>query len=64
VRPEGTRRLYAVEATPFQELDAWLGHFRGFWDQRLDSLATELARGKRERRLAAADSTTPKGATP
>jgi len=64
VRPEGTRRLYAVEATPFQELDAWLDHFRAFWNQRLDSLATELARGKRERRLAAADPATSKGATP
>ena len=61
VRPEGTRRLYAVEAAPFHELDEWLEHFRGFWNQRLDSLATELARGKRDRRLAAADSETPKG---
>jgi DNA-binding transcriptional ArsR family regulator len=50
VRPEGTRRLYAVQADPFRELDDWLKHFRGFWGQRLDSLATELARGKRERR--------------
>ncbi|HEU5205349.1 MAG TPA: metalloregulator ArsR/SmtB family transcription factor [Candidatus Limnocylindrales bacterium] len=64
VTPQGTRRLYAVEATPFQELDEWLDHFRGFWNQRLDSLATELARGKRERRLAAADSKTSKGAAP
>ena len=64
VRPEGTRRLYAVEAAPFQELDEWLDHFRGFWNQRLDSLATELARGKRDRRLAAADSDTPKGDAP
>jgi DNA-binding transcriptional ArsR family regulator len=55
VRPEGTRRLYAVDAAPMRELDDWLDHFRRFWDQRLDSLATELARGKRERRLAAAD---------
>jgi DNA-binding transcriptional ArsR family regulator len=54
VRPQGTRRLYAVDAGPFRELDDWLDHFRRFWDQRLDSLATELARGKRERRLAAA----------
>ena len=53
VRPEGARRLYAVDAPPFRELDEWLDHFRGFWEQRLDSLATELARGKRERRLAA-----------
>ena len=53
VRPVGTRRLYAVDTAPFQELDAWLDHFRRFWEQRLDSLATELARGKREGRLAA-----------
>lgn len=63
VRPEGTRRLYSVEAAPFQELDDWLDRFGRFWIQRLDSLATELARGKRERRLAAAESTDPKGAT-
>ena len=50
VRPKGTRRLYAVDAAPMQELDAWLDHFRQFWTQRLDSLATEIARGKRERR--------------
>ena len=61
VRPEGTRRLYAVEAAPFQELDEWLDHFRAFWGQRLDSLATELARGKRERRLQAAATDEPKG---
>jgi DNA-binding transcriptional ArsR family regulator len=63
VRPQGTRRLYAVDATPFQELDGWLDHFRRFWNQRLDSLATELARGKRERRLAALSTDSPKGAT-
>ena len=59
VRPEGTRRLYAVDAAPFRELDDWIEHFRRFWDQRLDSLATELARGKRERRLAATDHARP-----
>ena len=53
VRPDGARRLYAVDAGPFRDLEAWLDHFRRFWDQRLDSLATELARGKRERRLRA-----------
>jgi hypothetical protein len=42
--------LYAVDAGPFRQLDDWLDHFRRFWDQRLDSLATELARSKRERR--------------
>ena len=60
VRPDGARRLYAVEAEPFREVDAWLDHFHRFWEQRLDSLATELARGKRERRLAASTGESPK----
>ena len=60
VRPDGTRRLYAVDAAPFHELDDWLDPFRRFWDQRLDSLATELARGERERRLRAAAIDQPK----
>ncbi|MFE2233545.1 ArsR/SmtB family transcription factor [Streptomyces sp. NPDC059442] len=50
VRPEGTRRLYTVDAAPLREVDDWLERFRGFWEQRLDALGTELARGKRERR--------------
>jgi DNA-binding transcriptional ArsR family regulator len=50
VRPEGTRRLYAVDAGPLHEVDTWLEPFRRFWEQRLDALATELARGQRARR--------------
>jgi DNA-binding transcriptional ArsR family regulator len=53
VRPDGARRLYAVGSEPFQAVDAWLEPFHRFWEQRLDSLATELARGGRDRRLAA-----------
>jgi DNA-binding transcriptional ArsR family regulator len=49
VRADGTRRLYAVDTGPLQEVDAWLDHFRGFWTQRMDALATELVRGRRER---------------
>ena len=64
VRAEGTRRLYAVDAEGFQELDNWLEHFRRFWNQRLDSLATELARAKRERRLRATARDRPKGERP
>ena len=60
VRPEGPRRLYAVDARPFREVDGWLDHFRSFWTQRLDSLETELARGKRARRLHATTSENPK----
>ena len=50
VRAEGTRRLYAVDPAPLQEVDMWLEAFRRFWSQRLDALGTEIARGKRERR--------------
>ena len=61
VRPDGTRRLYAVDSAPLHEVDTWLDPFRHFWEQRLDSLGTELARGKRERRLAARSDTPKEG---
>ncbi|GIF46757.1 ArsR family transcriptional regulator [Asanoa ferruginea] len=50
VRAAGTRRLYAVDATPLQAVDAWLDRYRRFWSQSLDALETELARGRRARR--------------
>ena len=65
VRPEGTRRLYAIDPAPFRELDDWMGPFRTFWEQRLDSLETELFRGKQERSLrAAATQSNEEGETP
>jgi DNA-binding transcriptional ArsR family regulator len=45
----GTRRWYAVASVPLQEVDVWLEPFRRFWDQRLDALGTEIARGRRRR---------------
>ncbi|TDD66334.1 ArsR family transcriptional regulator [Jiangella aurantiaca] len=51
VRPDGARRLYAVSTDPLRDVDAWLDRFRRFWTPPLDALATELARGKRQRRL-------------
>ncbi|MEV6597803.1 metalloregulator ArsR/SmtB family transcription factor [Actinoplanes sp. NPDC051346] len=59
VRPDGARRLYAVHDTALREADAWLGRFRRFWTPHLDALATEVARGKRQRRLAAHDDDNP-----
>ena len=50
VRAEGTRRLYAVDARPLSDVDAWLAQFRRFWEPALDALATEIARGKRARK--------------
>jgi DNA-binding transcriptional ArsR family regulator len=51
VRADGTRRLYAVDDTALREADAWLDRFRGFWTPHLAAMATEVARGKRRRRL-------------
>jgi DNA-binding transcriptional ArsR family regulator len=48
VRPEGARRLYAVDPEPLRDVDAWLDRFRAFWTHRLEALATEIARGKRK----------------
>jgi DNA-binding transcriptional ArsR family regulator len=50
VRADGARRLYAVEAAPLREVDAWLEPYRRFWNPKLDALATEVARGKKTRR--------------
>jgi DNA-binding transcriptional ArsR family regulator len=50
VRPEGARRIYAVESTRLREVDDWLAKFKATWLPRLDALATEVARGKRKRR--------------
>jgi DNA-binding transcriptional ArsR family regulator len=50
VRASGARRLYAVDAAPLQQVDQWLQPYRRFWDQRLDALGVEIARGKRKRR--------------
>jgi DNA-binding transcriptional ArsR family regulator len=49
MRPDGVRRLYAVNTQSIQEIGDWLNvHFR-FWSPRLDALGTELRRGRRER---------------
>jgi DNA-binding transcriptional ArsR family regulator len=55
MRSEGTRRLYAVDAAPLREADRWLDQFRHFWTPHLDALATEVARGRRWRRMTATD---------
>ena len=52
VRAEAQRRLYSVDAAGLQAVDAWIGRFRNFWEPKLDALATEIARGKRQRRNA------------
>jgi DNA-binding transcriptional ArsR family regulator len=50
VRQEAQRRVYSLRPEPLAEVDEWLGPYRASWEQRLDALHTEVARGKRERR--------------
>ena len=52
VRVDAQRRLYAIDSRALQEAAVWLNQFRRFWEHKLDALATEIARGKRERRRA------------
>lgn len=49
VRPEGTKRLYAIDPAPLEEIDRWLNDYRHFWTTKLAALATEVARGKKAR---------------
>src|SRR6185437_7500642 len=50
VRQDAQRRVYSLRAEPLAEVDDWLGRYRALWEQRLDALHTEVARGKHERR--------------
>lgn len=48
----GRRRVYRLEVAPLGPLVAWLASLRDPWAGRLDALATEVARTRRERRTA------------
>lgn len=60
-RVAGQERIYALDRRPLGELDAWLERFRPLTRTtttsvpgpagRLDALDTEMARGRRQRRL-------------
>lgn len=49
VRAEGARRYYTIATEPLREIDNWLERFRGYWEPKMDALATEIARGKKRR---------------
>jgi DNA-binding transcriptional ArsR family regulator len=63
VRVAGTRRLYAVDPTSLEQVDRWIEPYRHFWNQRLDALGVEVARGKRARRAASPQPGTKGGTT-
>ena len=49
VTVDGARRLYSLNAAPLADVDGWLASFRQFWEPKFEALATEVARGKRDR---------------
>lgn len=59
VRPEGARRLYSLRPDAIDEVDQWLQSLLSSWNQRLDALATEVARGRRQPRMGRAGSDPP-----
>lgn len=50
VRPQGRRRLYAIQPESFDEVETWLITNRRRWERALDALGTEIARGRPKRR--------------
>jgi DNA-binding transcriptional ArsR family regulator len=48
VQQDAQRRIYSLRLEPLAEVDAWLGQYRALWEQRLDALHAEVARGKPE----------------
>ena len=50
VRQDAQRRIYTLRPETLVEIDEWLGPYRRLWENRLDALHTEIARGKKARR--------------
>jgi DNA-binding transcriptional ArsR family regulator len=49
VRADAQRRIYSLRPESLVEVDARLGEYRALWQDRLNALHTEIARGKRTR---------------
>ncbi|MBC8117613.1 MAG: winged helix-turn-helix transcriptional regulator [Candidatus Saccharimonas sp.] len=50
VRPDAQRRIYALRAKPFQEIDGWLERYRSVFEEqfeRLDQVLEELQPSKK-----------------
>ncbi len=48
VEAVANRRICTLRAEPFQELDEWLGTYRGLWEDRFDRLDDYLQRLQRK----------------
>jgi DNA-binding transcriptional ArsR family regulator len=52
VRPNAQRRIYALRAQPFREIEDWLERYRSLWEEqfeRLDQVLEELQESKKAR---------------
>jgi DNA-binding transcriptional ArsR family regulator len=49
MRPDGRRRLYALQPEPFQELEEWMHGYRSMWESRLDRFGAALERRARKK---------------
>jgi DNA-binding transcriptional ArsR family regulator len=49
VRQEAQRRIYTLRPQALVEVDEWLDDYRALWQNRLDALHTEIARGRTAR---------------
>lgn len=47
VRKDGAKRRYEIDPSGFDDVDAWLDQLRRFWASKMETLATEIERGKR-----------------
>lgn len=50
VQQDAQRRIYSLRPEALIEVDEWLGAYRALWQNRLDALHTEVARGKKARK--------------
>ena len=48
-RQDAQRRVYRLRPEPLAEVEEWLSRYHALWEQRLDALHTEVARGKNNR---------------
>ncbi|MCD1258584.1 winged helix-turn-helix transcriptional regulator [Paenibacillus athensensis] len=48
VQPVANRRIYALRAQPFIEMDQWLNAYRQMWEERFDRLEAYLKQLQRK----------------
>jgi DNA-binding transcriptional ArsR family regulator len=50
VQQDSQRRIYSLRPDALVKVDEWLGPYRLLWQNRMDALHTEIARGKKAQR--------------